>query len=118
VGQIAKSLVFRAQNSGAAVLVICAGDKRVDEAKAATLVGEPLARATPEFVREHAGYAIGGIPPVGHAKPMRTLIDESLGRFPEVWAAGGTPHAVFAVEPKHLFALPAVVAGDVTATIV
>lgn len=117
VGQIAKSLVFRAQNSGAAVLVICAGDRRVDEAKVGALVGEPLARATPEFVREHAGYAIGGIPPLGHAKPMRTLIDASLGRFPAVWAAGGTPHAVFAVEPKHLFSLPAVVMGDVTATI-
>jgi predicted esterase YcpF (UPF0227 family)/prolyl-tRNA editing enzyme YbaK/EbsC (Cys-tRNA(Pro) deacylase) len=117
VGQIAKSLVFRAQSSGQAVLVICAGDRRVDEAKAAALVGEPLARATPEFVREHAGYAIGGIPPLGHAKPMRTLIDASLGRFPAVWAAGGTPHAVFAVEPEYLFSLPAVVAGDVTATI-
>jgi uncharacterized protein len=116
VGQIAKSLVFRAQNTGGAVLVVCAGDKRVDEAKAAALAGEPLGRADPGFVREHTGYAIGGIPPLGHAKPIRTLIDTSLTRFNLVWAAGGTPHAVFAVQPVQLFALPNVASGDVTAT--
>jgi predicted esterase YcpF (UPF0227 family)/prolyl-tRNA editing enzyme YbaK/EbsC (Cys-tRNA(Pro) deacylase) len=116
LGQIAKSLVFRGEHSGTAVLVICAGDRRVDESKVAALLHEPVGRASPEFVREHSGYAIGGIPPVGHAKPMRTWIDESLARFSVVWAAGGTPHAVFGVEPQQLFRLPAVQVGDVTAT--
>jgi uncharacterized protein len=115
VGQIAKSLVFRAQDSGAAVLVICAGDRRVDEAKAAQLLGETLERVDPAFVREHTGFAIGGIPPIGHAKPMRVLIDASLERFPTVWAAGGTPHTVFAIAPTQLFLLSNIQVGDVTA---
>jgi uncharacterized protein len=116
VGQIAKSLVFCGANSSRAVLVICAGDRRVDEAKVAVLLGEPIGRADPEFVREHTGYAIGGIPPLGHARPLLTFVDASLARFATVWAAGGTPHAVFGVEPQQLFALSSVQVGDVTAT--
>jgi len=95
VGQIAKSLIFRAVSSGRAVLVIAAGDRRVDEARVAAALGEPIERATPEFVREHAGFAIGGVAPVAHARPMRTFVDASLRRFAVVWAAGGTPHCVF-----------------------
>lgn len=105
VGRIAKSLVFRGATSGRAVLVIAAGDRRVDEQKLATAAGEPLQRAQPEFVREHSGFAIGGVPPVAHAKPMLTFVDDSLRRFDVVWAAGGTPHCVFPIAPPELLRL-------------
>jgi prolyl-tRNA editing enzyme YbaK/EbsC (Cys-tRNA(Pro) deacylase) len=102
VGQIAKSLVFRAATSGRAVLVIAAGDRRVDEARIAELLGEPIERATPEFVRSASGFAIGGVAPVAHAQPMATFFDTSLRRFDVVWAAGGTPHCVFPIAPADL----------------
>lgn len=102
VGQIAKSLVFRATQTGRPVLVIAAGDRRVDEARVAAKLGEPIERATPEFVREHAGFAIGGVAPVGHASAMVTFVDASLRRFPVLWAAGGTPHCVFPIDPASL----------------
>jgi prolyl-tRNA editing enzyme YbaK/EbsC (Cys-tRNA(Pro) deacylase) len=102
VGQIAKSLIFRAAESGRAVLVIAAGDRRVDEVRVTAALGEPIERATPDFVREHAGFAIGGVAPVGHATRMVTLVDTSLRRFEVVWAAGGTPHTVFPITPGEL----------------
>ena len=103
VGQIAKSLVFKGATSGKAVLVIAAGDNRVDEAKLAALIGEAITRADAAFVRDATGYAIGGIPPIGHATAMRIFVDETLARFPIVWAAAGTPHAVFPIAPSELF---------------
>jgi prolyl-tRNA editing enzyme YbaK/EbsC (Cys-tRNA(Pro) deacylase) len=102
VGQIAKSLIFRAEASGRAVLVIAAGDRRVDEARIAAALGEPIGRADPAFVREHSSFAIGGVAPLAHAKPMATFIDASLRRFEVVWAAGGTPHCVFPIAPAEL----------------
>jgi len=102
VGQIAKSLIFRAVPGGRAVLVIAAGDRRVDEARISALLGEAIERATPDFVREHSGFAIGGVAPVAHARPMTTFIDASLRRFDVVWAAGGTPHCVFPIAPAEL----------------
>jgi len=102
VGQIAKSLIFRAVSSGQAVLVIAAGDRRVDEARISALLGEPIERATPDFVRERSSFAIGGVAPLAHAKPMSTFIDASLRRFDVVWAAGGTPHCVFPIAPAEL----------------
>jgi prolyl-tRNA editing enzyme YbaK/EbsC (Cys-tRNA(Pro) deacylase) len=102
VGQIAKSLIFRAATSGRAVLVIAAGDRRVDEARVTAALGEPIERATPEFVREHSSFAIGGVAPVAHAQPMMTFVDASLRRFDVVWAAGGTPHCVFPITPSDL----------------
>lgn len=102
VGQIAKSLIFRAVPSGRAVLVIAAGDRRVDETRISALLGEAIERATPDFVREHSGFAIGGVAPVAHARPMTTFIDASLRRFDVVWAAGGTPHCVFPIAPAEL----------------
>jgi prolyl-tRNA editing enzyme YbaK/EbsC (Cys-tRNA(Pro) deacylase) len=105
VGAIAKSLVFRAQRAGA-VMVVAAGDRRVDEAKVGAALGEPIGRADAAFVRQATGYAIGGIPPLGHAGPVALFVDASLARFPTVWAAGGTPHAVFPIGPDALFALP------------
>ena len=107
VGRIAKSLVFRASGSSRAVLVIAAGDRRVDETRVAAALGEPIERATPEFVRQHTGFAIGGVAPVGHPAPLSTFVDASLRRFDTVWAAGGTPHCVFPIAPDALLAASA-----------
>jgi prolyl-tRNA editing enzyme YbaK/EbsC (Cys-tRNA(Pro) deacylase) len=94
VGQIANSLVFAAGDEP--VLVMTSGAHRVDTAKvAATLGVTALARAKPEFVREHTGQPIGGVAPLGHPKPLRTLVDTALAAYDEIWAAGGIPHAVF-----------------------
>jgi prolyl-tRNA editing enzyme YbaK/EbsC (Cys-tRNA(Pro) deacylase) len=105
VGQIAKSLVFRAPRSGAPVLVVASGANRVDLSKLEALVGEPLERADPEFVREQTGFSIGGVPPVGHARPLTTIIDEELLRHPRIWAAAGHPNAVFPLTPDELVRL-------------
>ena len=102
VEQIAKSLVFRGAESGRPVLVIASGGNRVDERRLGELIGEPVAKATADFVREATGFAIGGVPPVGHAQPVETLIDEDLLRYEEIWAAAGTPSAVFRLTPGDL----------------
>lgn len=101
LGQIAKSIVFRHVDSGRAVLVVCAGDRRVDEALVAGQVGA-LARADADFVRAQTGFAIGGVSPVGHAYPPIALVDDSLWRFDRIWAAAGHPHAVFPLQPADL----------------
>ena len=94
VAQIANSLVFAAD--GAPLLVMASGGHRVDTAKVAALVGATsVDRASPEFVREHTGFAIGGVAPVAHPEPLRTLVDTELERYDEVWAAAGHPHTVF-----------------------
>ena len=98
VAQIAKSIIFRAAD-GRGVLVIASGANRVNEAAVTALIGQPIGRATPEFVREVTGYAIGGIPPVGHATELVTLIDEDLLKLDAVWAAAGHPNALFRMEP-------------------
>ena len=105
VGQIAKSLIFRGKTSDRPVLVIASGANRVDEKAVAALVGEPIGRADPDFVRTHTGFAIGGVAPVGHLTPPVTLIDEDLLRFTEIWAAAGTPYAVFRLAPAELVPL-------------
>jgi len=102
VAEIAKSVVFRGKASGEAVVVVASGANRVSEEKVAMKVGEPLARADAEFVREATGYVIGGVAPLGHAKPVKLLLDEDLQRFETVWAAGGTPHSVFPLTPAQL----------------
>lgn len=95
VGAIANSLVF-ATAENEPVLVLTSGAHRVDTAKAAALLGTArLARADPDFVHEHTGQRIGGVAPVGHPRPLRTLVDVALADHPQVWAAGGIPHAVF-----------------------
>jgi prolyl-tRNA editing enzyme YbaK/EbsC (Cys-tRNA(Pro) deacylase) len=104
VAQIAKSLVFRAA-SGRPVLVVASGAHRVDEKTVAALVGEPITRANADFVRDATGFAIGGVPPVGHRTAPVALIDESLLAFEEIWAAAGTPNAVFRLTPADLMAL-------------
>ena len=102
VAQIAKSLVFRGRVSGAAVLVIASGTNRVNETALATAIGEAIEKADAEFVRVRTGYAIGGVPPIGHATAIRTFIDEDLLRFDRIWAAAGTPNAVFELSASDL----------------
>jgi prolyl-tRNA editing enzyme YbaK/EbsC (Cys-tRNA(Pro) deacylase) len=102
VDQIAKSLVFRLRHSGRPLLVVTSGAHRVDEVKVAALVGEPLDRADADFVRAETGFAIGGVAPIGHARPVATLIDEHLLRFEEIWAAAGHPNTVFRLTPDDL----------------
>jgi prolyl-tRNA editing enzyme YbaK/EbsC (Cys-tRNA(Pro) deacylase) len=102
LGAIVKSLVFRGAESGAPVLVLVSGDNRADEARVGAEVGEPVGRADAEWVREVTGYAIGGVPPIGHPAPVRTLIDDGLERFGVVWAAAGTPRTVFPIAPGEL----------------
>ena len=112
VGQIAKSLVFRAA-SGVPVLVIASGANRVDEAKVSALIGEAIGRGDATFVRERTGYAIGGIPPLGHASALTTLIDRELLRFDTVYAAGGAPHAMFRLSPADLVRVTAGTVVDI-----
>jgi prolyl-tRNA editing enzyme YbaK/EbsC (Cys-tRNA(Pro) deacylase) len=105
VDQIAKSLVFRGQQSQRAVLIIASGANRVDERKVAALVDEPIGRADAEFVRQRTGFAIGGVAPVAHAEPLTILIDEDLLQWPEIWAAAGHPNTVFKLTPADLVRL-------------
>lgn len=95
IAQIAKSLVFRAVKSDRPVLVVASGAHRVSEERVAAVIGETITRADAAFVRERTGFAIGGVPPIGHAEPLPTVIDEALARHEAIWAAGGTPNAVF-----------------------
>jgi prolyl-tRNA editing enzyme YbaK/EbsC (Cys-tRNA(Pro) deacylase) len=105
VGQIAKSLIFKTQLSEQPVLVIASGANRVSEDRLAAIIGEPIEKADADFVREHTGFAIGGVPPVGHLKKLQTFIDEDLLGYQEIWAAAGTPHAVFRLTPQELITL-------------
>jgi len=101
VGQIANSLIFDAD--GEPLLVLTSGAHRVDTAKVAALLGlSAVRRATAGFVREHTGQVIGGVSPLGHPKPVRTLVDTDLEQYAEVWAAGGIPQAVFPVTYSEL----------------
>jgi len=102
VGQIVKSLVFKAKRSQRPILVVASGQNRVDERRVEALIDEPLGKADADFVRQHTGFVIGGVPPVGHAQPMETFIDEDLLQYAEIWAAAGTPHAVFRLAPGDL----------------
>jgi prolyl-tRNA editing enzyme YbaK/EbsC (Cys-tRNA(Pro) deacylase) len=98
VGQIVKSLVFA--DEGGPLLCLCAGDRRVDTGK----LGQGVRQARGDEVREATGFAIGGVPPLGHDRPVRTVVDASLQRFDTVWCAAGTPHAVFPVATEALIA--------------
>ena len=102
VGQIVKSLVFKAKRSGRPILVIASGANRVDERRIEGLIDEPLGKADADFVREQTGFVIGGVPPLGHAGPIQTFIDQDLLNYEELWAAAGTPHAVFRLTPDEL----------------
>lgn len=102
VGQIVKSLVFKTKRSERPILVIASGSNRVNEKTIKALIGEPLGKADAAFVRQHTGFAIGGVSPVGHIQELQTFIDRDLLEYEEVWAAAGTPHAVFRLAPGNL----------------
>ena len=102
VGQIAKSLIFKTKASGLPVLVIASGPNLVVDNKIAALMGEEITMADADFVRGHTGFAIGGVPPVGHSEPITTFIDEDLLVYDEIWAAAGTPNAVFQLNGDDL----------------
>lgn len=113
VAEIAKSVVFKGKTSAQAVVVIASGDNRVSEKKVAELIGEKMSRADADFVRESTGFAIGGVSPLGHAGPVRLLLDQDLQRFGTVWAAAGTPFSVFPITPAQLAALVRVPWSDI-----
>jgi prolyl-tRNA editing enzyme YbaK/EbsC (Cys-tRNA(Pro) deacylase) len=102
VGQIVKSLVFRGAETGGPVLVLASGPNRVDEGKVSALAREPIEKADAAFVRERSGFAIGGVPPVGHAEPPVVFLDEDLMQEEVVWAAAGHTHVVFGRGPEEL----------------
>lgn len=102
IGQIAKSLIFKGKTSHKPVLIIASGTNRVNEKAMKEHVGEDLEKAEARFVYEQTGFAIGGIPPVGHKTPIMTFIDEDLMQYEEIWAAAGTSHAVFKLSPEIL----------------
>ncbi len=110
VGQIVKSLVFKTRRSSQPVLVIASGTNRVNEHVFETFLGEPLGKADADFVRQRTGFVIGGVPPLGHAEQLTTFIDQDLFQYDEIWAAAGTPHAVFRLHPQDL---PRMIGGKV-----
>lgn len=114
VAQIAKSIVFRARESGRAVMVVASGTNRIHEPTVAGHLGEKLGKASPEFVREATGFAIGGVPPCGHATPVEIYLDRDLFDLEELWAAAGTPNAVFALKAEDLLKLTEGTVIDVT----
>jgi prolyl-tRNA editing enzyme YbaK/EbsC (Cys-tRNA(Pro) deacylase) len=101
VGQIAKSIVFRAA-SGRPVMVVASGINRVNEDRISEFIGEAIGKADAAFVREKTGFAIGGVPPIGHTEPIFTIIDEELLQLGEIWAAAGTPNSVFKLNASNL----------------
>jgi prolyl-tRNA editing enzyme YbaK/EbsC (Cys-tRNA(Pro) deacylase) len=103
VGRIVKSLVFMAADEP--ILILASGPNRVDVAKLAALIGRPVMRASADQVRTLTGFAIGGVPPLGHAQALDTYVDRDLLQYDQVWAAAGTPNAVFAIRPDELLRL-------------
>ncbi len=105
VSQIAKSLVFREKEANLPILVIASGSNRVDVNKIEKATGLKLGRADGKYVKEKVGYAIGGVPPVGHNEPLNTILDPDLKNYEVIWAAAGTPFAVFQLQPVDLESL-------------
>lgn len=101
VEQIVKSLIFKTK-SGKPVLITASGGNRVNEKRVREIIGEKIARADADFVREVTGYPIGGVPPIAHIQQIETIIDEDLLQYSEIWAAAGTPNAVFRLDPAQL----------------
>ena len=113
-GAIVKSLIFRGAESGDGILVLTSGANRVHEKRLGRALGEKLGRADADFVRAATGYAIGGVPPVGHATPLRVVMDRDLFDYPEIWAAAGTPRAVFPTTAEELRRLTGAEVREVT----
>ena len=102
LGQIVKSLIFRGKTSGKPILVLTSGANRVDEKRIAAYADEPIARADADFVRAATGFAIGGVPPIGHTQKMETYLDEDFLQHQTIWAAAGTPNAIFELRTEDL----------------
>lgn len=102
VRQIVKSLLFRTKHTQRPIFIVVSGANRVNEERVGMLIGEPIEKANASFVREHTGFAIGGVAPVGHPQPLETLMDEDLLHDEVLWAAGGTPEALFQLTPAEL----------------
>jgi Cys-tRNA(Pro) deacylase len=102
VGQIVKSLIFMGKKSQRPIMVVASGANRVNEKRLGRQISEPIKMANAEFVREMTGFAIGGVPPLGHRHPITVFIDEDLLAYEEIWAAAGTPHAVVKLTPDEL----------------
>ena len=102
LGQIVKSLIFKGKTSGKPILVLTSGANRVDEKRIRSYAAEKIGRADADFVRAVTGYAIGGVPPIGHIQQMETYLDEDLMQYDVIWAAAGTPKAVFELTPDDL----------------
>jgi prolyl-tRNA editing enzyme YbaK/EbsC (Cys-tRNA(Pro) deacylase) len=113
--QIAKSIIFRGEESGHVVLFLTAGGNRVDPAKATEVAGQRLGKADAELIRAETGFAIGGVAPVGHLRQIEAWLDPRLLDFDLVWAAAGTPRHVFAIAPADLLRLTGAKAADFTA---
>jgi prolyl-tRNA editing enzyme YbaK/EbsC (Cys-tRNA(Pro) deacylase) len=105
VGQIAKSIIFRGARTDQPVLVIASGPNRIDEAIISGMLAESISKADADFVRQRTGFAIGGVPPLGHTEKLEIFIDQDLLQYPEIWAAAGTPHAVFRLTPQELVSM-------------
>ena len=112
VSQIAKSMLFKATD-GRPVLVVASGSNRVDEKKITALLGQKITRADAAFVLDRTGFAVGGVPPVGHITPPVTFLDRDLQLYPIIWAAAGSPNAVFALSPADLVRLTGAEFADV-----
>ena len=102
VGQIVKSLVFMGRHSRKPILVVASGANRVNETRLAKIIAEPVKMPNADFVKQKTGYVIGGVPPLGHREKLETYIDEDLMNFDEIWAAAGTPNALFKLTPQEL----------------
>jgi prolyl-tRNA editing enzyme YbaK/EbsC (Cys-tRNA(Pro) deacylase) len=105
VEQIVKTLVFRASTSDRAIVVAASGAHRVNEQRISAWLGETITKGDADFVRQRTGYVIGGVPPLGFDYPLLTIIDQDLLQHKELWAAAGTPHAVFRLSPDDLVGL-------------
>lgn len=102
LGQIVKSLIFRGKTSGKPILVLTSGPNRVNEKQISEYAGEPIGKADADFVRAVTGFAIGGVPPIGHAQQMETYLDEDFLKYKTIWAAAGTPNAIFELKTEDL----------------
>ena len=102
LGQIVKSLIFKGRESGKPILVLTSGANRVNEKRISEYAGEHISRADADFVRAVTGFAIGGVPPIGHNQKMETYLDEDFLQYPTIWAAAGTPNAIFELNTKDL----------------
>lgn len=114
IDQIVKSVIFRGEEDGRAILFLTAGGNRVDVVKASAVAGEALGKADAALIREQTGFAIGGVAPIGHLTPIRAFIDPRLFDFDVIWSAAGTPRHVFAVDPRDIERLSGAQAADFT----